>query len=76
MSTGEDFRFPETSGKRPFGIKITNKYVSLVHRATIKDEVVCKAFLKVMGLLQPPLALISPKIIWRIVRASTIKTSK
>jgi 2-polyprenyl-6-methoxyphenol hydroxylase-like FAD-dependent oxidoreductase len=70
MSTGEDFRFPETTGTRPFGIKLVNKFVSLVHRATIKDEVVCRTFLKVMGLIDPPTKLLHPKIVWRILKVS------
>jgi len=69
MSTGEDFRFPETTGTRTFGIGLANKYVSLVHKATISDEVVCKAFLKVMGLIDSPSKLLHPKIIWRVLRA-------
>jgi 2-polyprenyl-6-methoxyphenol hydroxylase-like FAD-dependent oxidoreductase len=69
MSTGEDFRFPETTGTRPIGIGLVNKYVSLVHKATIKDEVVCKTFLKVMGLIASPAKLLHPKIVWRILRA-------
>lgn len=69
MSTGEDFRFPETTGTRPLGIKLMNKYVSLVHKATIKDEEVCRTFLKVMGLIDSPAKLLHPKIMWRILRA-------
>ena len=69
MSTGEDFRFPETTGTRPFGIRLINKYVSWVHKATISDEVVCRAFLKVMGLIDPPIKLLHPQIVWRILRA-------
>ncbi len=65
MSTGEDFRFPETTGTRPFGIRLINKYVSWVHKATISDEVVCGAFLKVMGLIDPPTKLLRPQIVWR-----------
>ena len=71
MSTGEDFRFPETTGTRPFGTNIVNKYVSWVHKATINDEVVCKAFLKVMGLIDPPSKLLSPQLIWRILRQNS-----
>ncbi len=62
MSTGEDFRFPETTGTRPFGISLVNKYVSLVHKATISDEVVCRAFLQVMGLIDPPIKLLHPQL--------------
>ncbi|GAC1307075.1 MAG: FAD-binding monooxygenase [Mucilaginibacter sp.] len=68
MSTGEDFRFPQTTGTKPFGIDLINKYVSLVHKATIRDEVVCKTFLKVMGLIDSPAKLLHPQIIWRILR--------
>ncbi len=70
MSTGEDFRFPETTGTRPFGISITNKFVSLVHKATITDEMVCSAFLRVMGLLDPATKLLQPRMMWKIWRAS------
>ncbi len=69
MATGEDFRYPQTSGVRPFGIKLVNKYVAQVHKATTKDEVVCGAFLKVIALLKPPTSLFSPKIFWRVLRA-------
>lgn len=69
MSTSEDFRFPETTGNRPFGIDITNKYVSMVHKAAITDEKVSKAFLKVMGLIDPPAKLFSPMMLWRILTA-------
>ncbi|HEX8278109.1 MAG TPA: hypothetical protein VF540_05415 [Segetibacter sp.] len=44
------------------GINLVNKYVAQVHRATITDEVLCGAFLKMMSLLQPPISLFHPKI--------------
>jgi 2-polyprenyl-6-methoxyphenol hydroxylase-like FAD-dependent oxidoreductase len=69
MSTNEDFRFPETTGTRPLAIDVVNKFVSMVHKATIKDEVVCKAFLKVMSLIESPATLLRPKIVWRVLRA-------
>ena len=68
LATNEDFRYPQTIGKRPFGISLINKYVAQVHRATTKDEVVCEAFLNVMGLLKPPSILFHPKILWRVMR--------
>jgi hypothetical protein len=70
LATGEDFRFPETIGKRPLGIEWINKYVARVHRATLQDKVVGAAFLKVMALLEPPTVLLRPGIIWRVFRAS------
>lgn len=67
LATGEDFRYPQTVGSRPAGIKLINKYVTQVHKATTKDEVVCGAFLKVMGLLKPPISLFHPKMLWRVM---------
>ncbi|TDH26990.1 FAD-dependent monooxygenase [Segetibacter sp. 3557_3] len=68
MATGEDFRYPQTSGTRPPGIKLVNKYIEQVHKATTKDEVVCGAFLKVIALLKPPTHLFQPAILWRVLR--------
>jgi 2-polyprenyl-6-methoxyphenol hydroxylase-like FAD-dependent oxidoreductase len=69
LATGEDFRFAETIGKRPPAINFINKYVARVHKAALSDEVVCGAFLKVMGLLKPPTSLFHPKILWRVLTA-------
>jgi 2-polyprenyl-6-methoxyphenol hydroxylase-like FAD-dependent oxidoreductase len=69
LATGEDFRFPETTGKRPFGIDLVNKYVARVHRATLHDKVVGAVFLRVIALLEPPTALLHPGIIWRVLKA-------
>ena len=70
LATGEDFRYPQTVGTRPPGIRLINNYVANVHRATLRDEVVCGAFLKVMGLLKPPTSLFHPKILWRVLRTN------
>lgn len=67
LATGEDFRFTETVGVRPPGINFINKYVAKIHKASLKDEVVCKAFLHVMGLLRPPTSLFHPRILWRVM---------
>lgn len=69
LAVGEDFRFAETTGPKPAGIDFINKYVARVHQATLKDEVVCEAFLKVMSLLEPPTSLFHPRILWRVMRA-------
>jgi 2-polyprenyl-6-methoxyphenol hydroxylase-like FAD-dependent oxidoreductase len=69
MATGEDFRYPQTIGTRPAAINLINKYVAQIHKATTKDEVVCAAFLKVMGLLKPPALLFHPAILWRVLKA-------
>ena len=69
MAVGEDFRYPETIGRKPAGIGIINKYLSRVQRATLHDEVVCAAFINVMSLLKQPTTLFHPRIFWRVMTA-------
>ena len=69
LAVGEDFRFPQTSGTKPPGTDFINRYVAKVHRATLHDEVVGEAFLKVMNLMAPPPSLFHPRIVWRVLRA-------
>ncbi|HEV7331808.1 MAG TPA: hypothetical protein VGN63_12285 [Flavisolibacter sp.] len=72
LATGEDFRYPQTTGARPPGIRLINRYVASVHRATLRDEVVCGAFLKVMSLLKPPTSLFHPQILWRVLQSKSL----
>ncbi|NUM48369.1 MAG: FAD-dependent monooxygenase [Anaerolineales bacterium] len=69
LAVGEDFRFPATTGPKPAGTDLINRYVEKVHRATLHDEVVGMAFLKVMNLMAPPPSLFHPRILWRVLRA-------
>ena len=69
LAVGEDFRYSETEGPKPPAINFINKYVGRVHRATLKDKIVCEAFLQVMSLLKPPTSLFHPRIVWRVMRA-------
>ncbi|MFZ1753703.1 MAG: FAD-dependent monooxygenase [Caldilineaceae bacterium] len=70
LSVGEDFRFPQTTGPKPAGVDLINRYVAAVHRATRFDEEVGRAFLKVMNLLEPPTSLMKPGMMWRVWQAN------
>ncbi|MBW7881460.1 MAG: FAD-binding monooxygenase [Caldilineaceae bacterium] len=69
LSVGEDFRFPETEGKKAPGTDLINFYVEKVHRATQVDTTVYQQFLQVMNLLAPPSSLMKPRMMWRVFRA-------
>jgi 2-polyprenyl-6-methoxyphenol hydroxylase-like FAD-dependent oxidoreductase len=71
LAVGEDFRFPQTSGPKPAGVDLLNRYVAMVHRATHSDAEVTRAFLLVMSLLAPPASLMAPRILLRVLRAAT-----
>lgn len=67
LAVGEDFRYPETEGKKPTGVDLLNAYVTKVHQATHYDTSVYLAFLKVMNLMAAPTSLLHPKILWRVL---------
>jgi 2-polyprenyl-6-methoxyphenol hydroxylase-like FAD-dependent oxidoreductase len=76
LAVGEDFRFPQTTGPKPAGTDFINRYVARVHRATLHDEVVCLALLKVMNLMAPPPSLFHPRIVWRVWRGKRPSTNQ
>ena len=67
VSVGEDFRYPETEGEKPIGMDLINSYVAMVHRATHRDRIVHRQFLKVMNLIASPNSLLHPRIVWRVL---------
>jgi 2-polyprenyl-6-methoxyphenol hydroxylase-like FAD-dependent oxidoreductase len=67
LAVGEDFRYPETEGKKPPFTDMLNAYVERVHKATQRDPVVYAQFLRVMNLMAPPASLMSPRIMWRVL---------
>jgi 2-polyprenyl-6-methoxyphenol hydroxylase-like FAD-dependent oxidoreductase len=68
LAVGEDFRYPETEGKKPPFTDLINAYVVKVHKATQHDPVVYRQFLRVMNLMAAPTSLMSPTIMWRVFR--------
>lgn len=67
LAVGEDFRYPETEGKKPPLMDLLNAYVEKVHKATQHDPVVYAQFLRVMNLMEPPTSLMMPGIMWRVL---------
>jgi flavin-dependent dehydrogenase len=70
LSTGGDFAHPKTTGKKPPGTNLINRYISRVVVADQTDPVVAEAFDAVGNLLAPPSSLMKPKIMWRVLRNS------
>jgi 2-polyprenyl-6-methoxyphenol hydroxylase-like FAD-dependent oxidoreductase len=75
MTTGEDFRFPQTQGKKAPGTNLINAYVGQVHRASHHDPVVGAAFLRAMNLMEAPSSLFHPRILWRVGKSLLVKQS-
>lgn len=68
IAVGEDFRYPQTTGKKRPGTAFINAYLTQVHRATHSDPVISKAFIEVLSMLRPPTYLFRPNIIGRVLR--------
>jgi 2-polyprenyl-6-methoxyphenol hydroxylase-like FAD-dependent oxidoreductase len=67
MATGEDFRFPTTTGRKRPGTDVMNWFAGQANIAALRDPMVHHAFLRVMNMLEPPTALFKPKLLWKIL---------
>ena len=67
LATGEDFRFPQTEGKRPRGLHLLHWYTRRVNELTGSDPVIAGLFYQVLHLLKPPTVLFSPRIVWAVL---------
>jgi len=70
LATGEDLRYPTTEGgtghARPID-RAVQKYINRVIRCSNQDLTVCRAFTRVMHLLDPPAALFRPSVVARVL---------
>ena len=69
-AVGEDFRYPQTTGKKSFGTNLINNYLTHIHRSTHSDPVVSKAFFSVLNMLESPFTLFRPQIIGKVLMNS------
>jgi flavin-dependent dehydrogenase len=63
MVITEDFRYPATDGKKPFGLFIQQWYAKKIFLLSTKNQEVYDAFVKVMNLVRPITSLMTPSII-------------
>ena len=71
LATGEDFRYPTTAGGRPGpSMRLLQRYIDRVIRATAEDPIVLRAFLEVWHMLKPPSALLRPGLAFRVMAAA------
>jgi 2-polyprenyl-6-methoxyphenol hydroxylase-like FAD-dependent oxidoreductase len=69
LSTGGDLARPQTTGKRPPGSAVINRYLNRAFRAGHHDVEVAKQILRVGNLLAPVTAMLSPRIARRVLLA-------
>ncbi len=67
LASSEDFRYPETQGKRPAGVKLLNRYARRVHELSTFDPQVTLLLYQVLQAIISPLALFSPQILAKVL---------
>jgi hypothetical protein len=71
MSAGADLGFPGVIGQRTLKVRMGNAYIPrLQAAATADDGFLSTAFLRTAGLVDPPQALMRPKVISRVLRGA------
>ncbi|MFI7576090.1 FAD-dependent oxidoreductase [Micromonospora sp. NPDC049497] len=70
MATGGDFAYPETTGPKPFGTDLLNRYAREAMLASHVSPEVHKVLLEMQHLLCPPSALLRPATVLRSLVAA------
>jgi 2-polyprenyl-6-methoxyphenol hydroxylase-like FAD-dependent oxidoreductase len=66
LAVGADFQFDETSGPKPTGTDLVNRYFSRLIRTATTDGRVADAFHRVVIMEERPTSLFRPGILWRV----------
>jgi len=63
FTTSEDFRYPETEGKRPLGMGFFHWYSRRLLEAAVDTPRLALSFYQVIHMLKPPMALFAPRVL-------------
>ncbi len=67
LAASEDFRHPETQGKRPFGVHLLNSYARRVHELSTVDPQVTLLLYQVLQAIKPPTSLFALPILAKVL---------
>ncbi|HEX6314705.1 MAG TPA: hypothetical protein VFZ73_07595 [Gemmatimonadaceae bacterium] len=70
MAAGADLVFPGVTGRRTRKLRLASAYIARVHAAAARDPQLAAAFVRVSGLVDPPDALLRPRVAVRVLRHS------
>ena len=68
LAVGGDLAFPGVEGRRTPKTRLLGTYVDRLHAAAATDADLAAAFLRVAALVDPPTALMNPRIALRVLR--------
>lgn len=67
LSVGADFQFSGTTGPKPRGTDLFNRYVARLTQKAHTDGTLADAFARVITMERPPQSLLSPGVVWRVL---------
>ncbi|MGH8983650.1 MAG: FAD-dependent oxidoreductase [Acidimicrobiia bacterium] len=70
IATGSDFAYPETTGKKPAGTDLINRYMDRVAIAAQHDDEVSLRFNQVVAMVRRSESLLAPRFVLRVLRTA------
>jgi pimeloyl-ACP methyl ester carboxylesterase/2-polyprenyl-6-methoxyphenol hydroxylase-like FAD-dependent oxidoreductase len=68
LSVGADLALPEVEGRRSARVRLINAYLRRLRATAEHDPGVARAFIAVVGMVEPPPRLLRPAIVARVAR--------
>lgn len=72
LAVGADFAFAETTGPKPRGTDLVNRYLARLTRKAHSDGALAEAFARVITMERRPASLFRPGIAWRVLRPTAL----
>jgi 2-polyprenyl-6-methoxyphenol hydroxylase-like FAD-dependent oxidoreductase len=76
LAVGSDFAFDQTTGPKPRGTDILNRYVDRLTRKAHTDSVLRDALYRVFVMERQPESLFSPGVLWRVLRPAIVDSHR
>lgn len=68
IAVGADFRFTKTTGPKPLGTDLLNRYLSRLTRTAHDDVPLTEAYARVVMMERRPTSLFHPRLVWRVLK--------
>ncbi len=68
LATSQDFLYPATEGKRPFGLGFLHWYMGRVNELTATNPFIVQRFYEILNLLKTPTSLFNRRILAAVLR--------
>ena len=67
LATGEDFRWPGTTGERSNSLRFLHHYIGQLQQLLTVDAEVAKLFWSIAHLVTPPTAMFAPQMVAKVI---------